>query len=229
MDSILFLGFAAAYVALLIWGVALLARRRRPVISDLVLLIVLGLVYDNSILGFGTAIGEGAGLEAANAARYWLHALLTPLLVLVAWNVVVRSGARWAARWWVGVVAVLVTAGLMAYEIAVGAASQSLVAETEYGALSYANENAPEGAPVMVLVVAAALLAAGIVVWVRMRWPWLAIVTVIMVIGSAVPVPVPSGAITNAFELILLIGVIATVAFQDTRARQADAPETHAR
>ncbi|WP_267901884.1 hypothetical protein [Microbacterium aerolatum] len=32
-------------------------------------------------------------------------------------------------------------------------------------------------------------------------------------------IPMPSGAITNSFELILLIGVLATIAFQDRRDR----------
>lgn len=215
MDSVLFLGFAAAYLALLIWGIALLVRRRRPVVSDLALLVVLGLVYDNTVLGLGSFIGEGATLEALNAPRYWLHAFLTPLLVVVSWDVLVRAGVRWARTTWAAVVAAVVTVALVVYEIIVGAAPAQLVAEREYGALSYANENAPEGPPVMVLVVAAALLLAGIYAWVRMRWPWLAVVTVLMVIGSAIPVPVPSAAITNAFELILLIGVLATIAFQD--------------
>src|SRR5690606_966437 len=104
---------------------------------------------------------------------------------------------------------------LIVYEVIVGAASAQLVARQEYGALSYSNENAPGGPPLMVLVVAAALLVAGIYAWKRQRWPWLFIVTVVMVIGSAVPIDIPSGAATNAFELILLIGTLATIAFQD--------------
>ena len=69
----------------------------------------------------------------------------------------------------------------------------------------------------MVLFVAAALLVAGIYVWKRQRWVWLLIVTIVMVLGSAIPFEIPSGAATNAFELILLIGVIATIGFQDRR------------
>lgn len=219
MDTVLFLGFSAAYLLLLVWGIALVVRRGRAIVSDAVLLVVAGLVYDNAVLGFGSFIGEGAGLEAANAARYWLHACVTPLLVLVAWDVVRRAGVRWAKTAWALIVAVAVTIGLIVYEIVVGAASAQLVADREYGTLSYANVNAPGGPPIMVLVVAAALLVAGAYVWKRQRWPWLCLATVVMVIGSAMPVPVPSGAITNAFELILLVGVLATIAFQDREAR----------
>lgn len=215
MDTVLFLGFSVAYLALLAWGIALMVRRREPILSDLTLLVVGGLVYDNAVLGLGSFVGEGAGLEAANAARYWLHAFVTPLLVLVAWNVLARAGVRWAKSMWAAVAAVVLTVALIVYEIIVGAASARLVADREYGVLSYANENAPDGAPIMVLVVAAALLVAGAFAWKRTRWPWLFVATLLMVLGSAIPIPVPSGAITNTFELILLVGVVATIAFQD--------------
>ena len=73
----------------------------------------------------------------------------------------------------------------------------------------------------MVLIVALALLLAGTFTWVRTHWPWLTVVTAIMVAGSSITLPVPSAAIVNAFELILLIGVVATIAFQDrTSARR---------
>ena len=221
MDSILYLCFAGAYLVLLVWGTVLLARRGHPTSSDLVLLVVLGLVYDNAILGFGAMIGEGAALEVANGARFWLHALATPLLVLVAWGILVRASVRWAARPLSVVVAILITLGLMAYEIVVAASQIALEPVREYGSLSYDDSNAASGPPLMVLVVAAALLVAGIGTWIRQRWPWLAVVTVVMVIGSAIPIPIASGAATNAFELILLIGILATIAFQDAGERRA--------
>lgn len=39
-----------------------------------------------------------------------------------------------------------------------------------------------------------------------------------MTIGSAVQLPIPSGAITNAFELFLLVTIMMTKAFQDREA-----------
>ena len=72
----------------------------------------------------------------------------------------------------------------------------------------------------MVLFVAAFLLFAGGMVWWKQKWPWLFIGAVIMTIGSAVQLPIESGAITNAFELILLISILATKAFQDRNDEQ---------
>lgn len=219
MDTVLFLGFASAYALLLAWSIILMVRRGRILPSDLVMFVLAALVYDNAVLGLGSFIGEGGALEALNGARYWLHAFVTPLLVLVAWDIMVCAGVRWARRTWATIVALAITGTLIVYEIVVGAASARLVAEREYGILSYSNENAPDGPPLMVLLVAAALLIAAVYVWKRQRWVWLFIVTVLMVIGSAVPFDIPSGAATNAFELALLIGVVATIAFQDRRTR----------
>ena len=215
MDTVLFVGFAAAYALLFAWGTSLVIRRRRWVIADLALLVIAALIYDNAILGLGSFIGEGEALEGLNAMRYWLHAFITPLLVLVSWSLVRRTGVRWARQTWAIIGAVVITVALVVYEVIVGAASLRLVADHEYGILSYTDENAPDGPPMMVLVVAVMILVASVYVWKNQRWVWLCIATVLMIAGSAIPFDIPSGAATNAFELILLTGIVATIAFQD--------------
>lgn len=215
MDTVLFLGFAGAYALLLVWATVLVVRRRKLIISDLTMLVLAALVFDNAVLGLGSFIGEGETLKTLSGARYWLHAFMTPMLVLVAWNIMTRAGVRWAKNLGAAAAAFTVTAALIAYEVIVGVASADLVVEREFGILSYSNENAPGGPPLMVLVVAAALLFAGVYAWKRQRWIWLAVVTILMVIGSAIPFDIPSGAATNAFELLLLVGVIATIGFQN--------------
>lgn len=222
MDSVLYLIFALAYAVLLFWGIALIIRRRRVLLTDLVLLVVAALVYDNGVLAAGVLIGEGSALEAANALRFWMHAFVTPMLVVVGWHMMVRAGVRWAASAWAGAAAGVPAAALIAWELMIGVTRMDLVARSEYGAISYSNENAPEGPPIMALVVVAVLLLAGILVWVKSGWPWLTLASVVMLAGTAIPWSLPSGAVTNLFELLLLTGVIATVAFQD---RTEPAPE----
>lgn len=219
MDSVLFPAFAVAYLVLLAIGVAVVVRSGRLVPSHLVLLVLAALVYDNAIIGLGNAIGEGPVLAALSVPRFWLHALVTPLLVIVAWHLMVRAGVRWARTRWALASAVVLTAALVVYEIVVGAATLELIPTSEYGVLRYTDANTPEGPPLMVLVVALVLLVAGIAIMVRTRWPWLLVGTVLMIIGSGVPIPVASGAITNAFELILLTTIVATVIHQERRER----------
>ncbi|WP_309129378.1 hypothetical protein [Microbacterium sp.] len=223
MDSILYLVFALAYAVLFFWMIALTLSRRRIIASDLAALVVAALVYDNAVLAVGALVGEGEGLRVANGLRFWMHAFATPLLVIVGWHAMSRAGIRWAARGWAAAAAVALSAVLIAWELATSTLRMELVAETEYGAVSYSDAAAPAGPPVMALIVVAVLLLAGILVWIRQKWPWLTVAAVVMVAGISIPLPVQSGAVTNAFELLLLIGVVATIGFQDG-AEPAPAP-----
>ncbi|MDA8371062.1 MAG: hypothetical protein M0026_14500 [Nocardiopsaceae bacterium] len=215
MDTVLFFGFAGAYTALLIWAVALATRHGWATPANLPLLVLAGLVYDNLIIASGRYIGEGPLLEALSHGRFWLHAFLTPLLVIWSWHAVRRAGVRWAARRWAALAAVLITAALIAFELITVTANLHLAARVEYGVLSYSDSAPPPGPPPMVLVVAAALIFAGFVLWRRQRWIWLLVGAVLMAVGSGVPLPLESGAVTNLFELVLLVSVLATKAWQD--------------
>ena len=223
MDTLLFAAFTVAYCALLIWGLALARKSGWLTPANLPLLVIGGLIYDNGILAAGEMIGEGALLEGLNLARSWIHALITPLLVIFAWHAVARTGVAWARKTASGVVAVLAAAALIAYELT-HVIGIELEARREYGVLSCANAEPAAGPPLMVLLVAAALLAAGFFVWRRQGWVWLLVGTAIMTLGSAVPIPIESGAVTNLFELVLLVSILVTKQFQDRRRRDADTP-----
>lgn len=217
IDTILFAGFAVAYTALLVWGVALAVRAGRLVVSDVILLVIAALVYDNGIIAAGRFIGEGSLLEGLNLARFWVHAALTPLLVLFAWHAAARAGVGWVRTRLAAGLAVLVVLALYVLEYVTILDGLRVEPGWEYGVLSYGDAAGGDGPPVMVLVVALALLVAGFLVWRRTGWVWLLVGAVVMTIGSAVPVPVDSGAVTNAFELALLVSILATKAHQDRR------------
>lgn len=224
MDTPIFSFFALAYLGLLLWGVALARRRGFVTPANLPLLVVAALVYDNLIIALGGAIGEGATLAGLNLARFWIHALITPLLVAWSLHAIRRSGVRMAQGRSYAVAAVLVTVALVVLELMLEVSDLRIVPAREYGALSYTNAEPPTGPPAMVLVVAAFLLVAGVVVLVRQRWPWLLVGAGIMTVGSAIDLPLPSNAVTNAFELILLVSIVATKAFQDAREEEAREP-----
>lgn len=54
--------------------------------------------------------------------------------------------------------------------------------------------------------------------WRRSGWVWLLVGSAVMAVGSGVPIPVESGAVINAFELILLVSLLATRQHQDRSA-----------
>lgn len=217
MDSVIFLAYAAAYVALAAWCGRLAAARGWSRAAMLPTAVILALAYDNLVLGAGRFIGEGGTLEALHAGRYRLT-VLTPLLFVWAVDAlrradvpIVRNAAAKAITWLAAAVLVAVT---WLREIR----GLELVTRDEYGALSYVSA-APPGMPVVPVIVALVLLIAGALVWKRERWPWLFLGALAMTIASVVEIPVPSNAATNAFELLLLTSIVATTAFQDRRQR----------
>ena len=176
--------------------------------------VIAALAYDNLVLGAGRWIGEGSLLRDLNAGRYWLT-VLTPLLFVWAIDGMRRAGIgplRAAAikplTWLVATILVVVT-----YLREIRGLELSL--RDEYGALSYVEPGA--GAPIVPVIIALVLLAAGALIWKRQGWPWLFLGALAMTIASAVEIPVPSNAATNAFELLLLASIVATTRFQDRR------------
>lgn len=215
MDTVLFFAFTAAYVGLLAWGIVLAVRRGWGTPANLPLLVIAGLVYDNAVIATGRWVGEGVVLESLSLGRFWIHALVTPLLVVWSWHAIHRAGVAWARTRAAAVVAVVFALALITLEIVTVNLCLRIEPQEEYGVLSYSNAEASGGPPLMVLFVAAALLVAGFLVWRRQRWIWLLVGAVIMTAGSAIPIPVESGAVTNAFELVLLTAILATKARQD--------------
>ncbi len=220
VDSIIFMGFTLAYAGLFAWVVVLAQKNGWSTTANLILFVIFGLIYDNAILGIGRFIGEGELLEGLSYGRFYLHALFTPLLVVFSWNTVFRAGYEWAAKRWVKIGIWIAYFALVIVEVATEIAGLKLEASTKFGALSYSNASEGGGPPIMIMFVTVFLLAASILVWIRQKWPWFFVGTLLMGIGGAVDIPVGSDAIVNAFELILLISLVATKQAQDKWARE---------
>lgn len=204
MDSILYIIIAMLYVLLFVWGIVLWKQDNSPGLQYLLLIVTAALVWDNGIMGIGKWVGEGELLEKLNLVRFWLHAFCTPLLTIVSLGLIQRSGSRWAhkrvARWgtWI------FTAALIVLEVATETVSLTLKPILEYGALRYVPAEESSGPPLMVILILIPLFTAGIILWKRKVTSVLFSGTLIMTIGSAVPIPVQSSAATNIFEIVLI-------------------------
>ncbi|QHJ69405.1 phospholipid phosphatase [Planococcus halotolerans] len=207
MDLILFFILTAAYIGLIVWAVM---RQKRWTLMAAVYLVLFGLIYDNGIIALGKFIGEGALLENLNAMRYWIHALLTPALVLFSLGALRAAGVGWARKSWALYSAVVLFILGVVIEIWQVTWGTELAPVREYGVLKYASTEEAGGPPIMILLVSAVLLIAGLIVWKKAGWPWMFVGSVIMGIGSSVTIPVESAAVTNIFELILLASLVWT-------------------
>ena len=210
MDQILYMLFIFAYIALLIWGLKGVHAQEFSKWSSVVYLVVMALIYDNGILAIGHWIGEGALLENFNAVRFWMHAIVTPLLVIYSIGTLRESGVSWANKTWVTILSILYTIAAILIEIVFVTARLQLQVEKEYGVVSYSSVESPSGPPIMILLITLAMLLASGVLGKKTGWAVFFIGVVIMTIGSAVPFDVVSNAITNLFELILLTSLVWT-------------------
>lgn len=207
MDLVLYFFFTAAYIGLLVWG---LMRQRSWNFMAFIYLVLIGLIYDNGIISIGNFVGEGPLLENLSLLRFWSHAFLTPALVLFSWGALNCAGVLWAKKKAVFYGALLYTVALIAIEIAMETWGIEIAAVVEYGVLRYTSAEPSSGPPLMVLLVSLVLIITGFVIWKKSGWIWMFAGAIIMTIGSAVPIPVESSAVTNAFELVLLSALVWT-------------------
>ena len=215
MDTFLYILFAVLYAGLLALMLQSIKKSGIGQLSNVLILVIIPLIYDNGILGIGRWIGEGNLLENLNAARFWLHAICTPLLIFFSLDVLRRAGVKWAKKTAAFIAAAAYTLAAYLIELFTVVWDLSLKAEETYGVLSYSATNSPDGPPIMILLVTLALLVSSIILWKRTGWYWMFVGVALMLVGSVVDVPIKSGAITNAFELILITSLVFTKRHQD--------------
>ncbi|WP_341202441.1 hypothetical protein [Planomicrobium okeanokoites] len=136
MDLALFFILAAAYIGLVVWAVT---RQKKWTLVAAVYLVLFGLIYDNGIIALGKFIGEGALLENLNAMRYWIHALLTPALVLFSLGALRAAGVDWARKSWALYSAIALFILGVVIEIWQVTWGTELAPVREYGVLKYAS------------------------------------------------------------------------------------------
>ena len=210
MDTFLYFLYTLLYTALLIWGLYGIRKQELAKWSSVIYIVILPLIYDNLILATGKWIGEGELLESLNFSRFCLHALITPLLVMYSIGTLRESGIEWAKKKWLVIVGIIYTIGLMVFEFSVEVVGLEIEVVKEYGVVSYSNVEEATGPPIMVLFVTLILIVASAIVWKKTKWPIFFIGAIVMTIGSAVPLNIESGAVTNAFELFLIFTLIWT-------------------
>lgn len=210
MDTFLYFLFAALYAILLIWGLYGIRKQDLARWTSVIYIVIMPLIYDNLLLATGKWIGEGELLESLNFSRFCLHALITPLLVMYSIGTLRESGIEWAKKKWLVILGILYTVGLIVLEFSIEVKGLELEVVKEYGVISYSNVEEATGPPIMVLLVTLILIVASAILWKKTKWPVFFIGAVVMTIGSAVPINVDSGAVTNAFELVLIFTLIWT-------------------
>ncbi|MCM3388293.1 hypothetical protein M3649_09120 [Ureibacillus chungkukjangi] len=207
MNTIIYFLLAFGYLGLLIWGLAL-SKNNLWNLTNVLLLVIVGLVYDNLIIALGKFIGEGEMLKVLSYPRFWLHTLFTPTLILFAWSICYTLDLSWAKKTYWKVSFSFLTIGLILYELLTSVMNLELKANHENGVLNY--ESIESTSPVMVIFVTLVLLIAGIILLKKFHFYWLLIGTIIMILGSILAIWVRTFPIMNILEILLITSLVLT-------------------
>ena len=223
MLSFIFLCFAVIHLALWVWGWQAWSRAGRPTALFLVLFSSTLLWWDNFRIGIGRFIGEGELLKAMTVPAFAWHWSLLPLLIIAAGSIARQAGLGWARQRWV-------MGGFCVFAVALSALDipkifslelyPACVADTfRYsGSVSEWHLCSPddavvkgEGAALVAILSNIVVLIVGVAIWIRHRWPWMALGAGAMFIaagafgGSYYALP-----IANFGEILITGGLLAT-------------------
>lgn len=209
VDFYFYLFFTFAYLLLLV--MAILKKRNQHVIglTSFLYLVLAGLIYDNAIIAFGKYIGTSSLLEHLHLLRYWIHAIITPTLILFCLGVLQKSGKKKYHTTTALLLTFTSTCVLVLIELVTVVAGIELKPVSEYGILHYIPIK-ESGGSLMIVTVSVILLITGFLLYRYTRWKWMLVGAIIMGIGSALPIELESTAFTNAMELLLISSLVAT-------------------
>jgi len=95
MSTILYPLYTLAHLVVAGWGI-IVWRLTRQIGTLFIVLVGLGVVYDNLILSLGNSLGVGPLLLGLSVPRFVLHQLILPWLIVSAFQQAKVAGHRWA-------------------------------------------------------------------------------------------------------------------------------------
>lgn len=206
MLSLFFATAAAIHVLML----SMTLRLRAGTAEWIVRALVLGLIWDNTILALSPVAFDESWYRGANWLRYFAHVILLPPLAFAALVIARRAGIDWAAgnaaRW----SCLLFVVAAMCFGLVTEVADLTMVRETLYGHDRYVSADASP--PIATIVVNLVVLLLAAAIWRKAGWPWLlaAAVFIFLVNGLAVgnDWSILAG---NLAEIVFLAGWVATL------------------
>ncbi len=178
-------------------------------IAAAVAVILVGLAYDNIAVAIGRFVGYGDTLLAINMPRFWIHAVFTPLLIIVTGVLVGRLGVEQARTRNVAIGGWALVAMLIAIGVVDEVVRSRLVPEDAGDALRYVND-AVSGPPLPAIITVLAVLVLGVMAWRYAGFPWLFVGALVMLVAAAAGSSVLW--VGNLGELVLMSSVVVTMA-----------------
>jgi len=221
MFSAVFLINAVLQALLLAWLIRIW-RGTHVAAAALLFLPQFFLVWDNLVVGTGAWIGLGQLLQWLNAARFWGHCLFGSWLIIASGSILRLADFTWARKRWVMAVFCLLTVTIIAHEL-LDFWNASLMPVCEYDLVRYATRVsaqhlcsseqavvASDGPPIGPLVTVFVVIATGVLLALKRRFPWMMLGGIAMFV-SATP-PMMRYKLDNLGEVAITLGVICAIA-----------------
>lgn len=208
MLTVLYIVFVAAF-AYLTWQSVGVYRSKRSSYALLLLIVLAGLAYDTLIILIGRFIGAGDLLKTLNAGRYLVHGLATPAMIIVGFGILRNAGVKWAQSRTTHIVVCVVTTLLIALGVYEDVLALDLQTKTVLDTLRYTNEGGMKGPPIPAMLTIIFLIVAGISLWRKTGWWWLAAGAIFMFIAAGAGMG-DMFYIGNLGEVVLGIGNVLT-------------------
>lgn len=208
MLTVLYIVFVAAF-AYLTWQSVGVYQSKRSSYALLLLIVLAGLAYDVLIILLGRFIGEGELLKTLNAGRYLVHGLATPAMIIFGFGVLRNAGMQWAQSRTAHIVVCVVVTLLIALGVYEDVLALNLETKTVMDILRYTNEGGIKGPPIPAMLTIIFLIVAGISLWRKTGWWWLAAGSIFMFIAAGAGMG-DMFYIGNLGEVVLGIGNVLT-------------------
>jgi hypothetical protein len=214
--------YALSHAIIFGWACYLAKQYKAPG-APIIAIIAAGLVYDNLIISLGVSIGQGSLLELLSLPRFYMHALLTPFMMIAVSQMAIAGGIPWAATrpWRIGIwilVGAMILLGAFEHLI-----NLEIVPACFDGILRYTANLHPShfcfegqeavtgsGPPIPPIVGTIVTIVIGFTLWRRNDWPWLLLGALAMFGAASVPMSGFGMAPGNAGEVVLQLSYVLT-------------------
>jgi hypothetical protein len=181
-------------------------KDRKNYYHDLLLLIIIGLFYDNFISSIGFLSVEGLFLKFLNFIRYIIHAFFTPLICLIAFRLARAFNVKLAQHTRSEITVWLFVLALIALGFIKEVVSAEIIPTVRWGMLNYIH--AHPSIPVAAILVNLFVIIVAVLIWRATGWPGLFITSILMFVLAAVPSKGLPPVLGNAGEIIFIYGFI---------------------
>ena len=183
MLAAFYIVFVAVFVYLT-WQSVGIYQGKRSSYALLLLIVLAGLAYDVLIILLGRFIGEGDLLKALNAGRFIVHGFATPIMTIFGFGVLRHAGVKWAQSRTTHIVVCVFTTLLIALGVYEDVLTLDLQTKTVMEILRYTYEGGIKGPPIPAMLTIVFLIVAGISLWRKTGWWWLAAGAIFMFIAA---------------------------------------------